>query len=180
MENSRILQHFHTSIGCLFSSLKRYFLLAEGDWLELFWDSAGEDLVHKMADHIPVNRLRRLLELAVRVSVTAKDPYKDALTCELRDKTLLQTLQIFEKAKNTLNISSNDEQKIDDYTRQRSNTPAKKYSKPPTLAAIGRRLSFNQYGGSTRSLTHQRVLSASTSSAGLDSKKTGVELLHGL
>ena len=56
---------------------RRKYELTEGDWLELFWDSTGEDLVDKMTDyHIPVNRLCRLLELA-------KDPYKDALTCEI-------------------------------------------------------------------------------------------------
>lgn len=56
-------------------SLKRYFLLHEGDFLVHFLDLAGDEL-SKPVEEVVVPRLQSLLELSVRSSIASSDEFK--------------------------------------------------------------------------------------------------------
>lgn len=72
-------------------SMKRYFLLDQGDWYVHLMDIAGHELAKGVADINP-NKLRSLLELALRTSKANMDPFKDDLSCYLQPYTLIQKL----------------------------------------------------------------------------------------
>ena len=63
-------------------SLKRYFLLHEGDFLVHFLDLAGGEL-RKPAEDVTLTRLQSLLDLSVRSSIASSDDFKvlPALVC---------------------------------------------------------------------------------------------------
>ena len=63
-------------------SLKRYFLLHEGDFLVHFLDLAGDEL-RKPAEDVTLTRLQSLLDLSVRSSIASSDDFKvlPALVC---------------------------------------------------------------------------------------------------
>lgn len=63
-------------------SIKRYFLLEQGDFLVHFFDAAAEELA-KAREDVSESKLSSLLELSVRTSVSASDPYHDDLGCKL-------------------------------------------------------------------------------------------------
>lgn len=57
------------------TSLKRYFLLHEGDFLVHFLDLA-EPQLSKPMEKVTLSHLQSLLDLAVRSSIAASDPFK--------------------------------------------------------------------------------------------------------
>lgn len=59
-------------------SIKRYFLMDQGDFFVHFMDLTEEEL-KKPVDDIAPSRLEALLELALRMSTANTDPYKDDL-----------------------------------------------------------------------------------------------------
>lgn len=63
-------------------SIKRYFLLQQGDFINMFMDVAEEEL-EKNVEKIHPIKLENLLGLTLRTSVAKHDPYKDYLTCQL-------------------------------------------------------------------------------------------------
>ncbi|KAJ6648027.1 Gamma-tubulin complex component 2 like [Pseudolycoriella hygida] len=63
-------------------SIKRYFLLQQGDFINQFMDAAEEEL-GKNVEKIQPIKLENLLGLTLRTSVAKHDPYKDYLTCYL-------------------------------------------------------------------------------------------------
>ncbi len=63
-------------------SIRRFFLLEEGDFLVHFFDAAHKEL-SKERTKVSETRLASLLELSVRTSVSASDPYHEELTCRL-------------------------------------------------------------------------------------------------
>ncbi|KAG4073945.1 hypothetical protein HA402_014150 [Bradysia odoriphaga] len=63
-------------------SIKRYFLLQQGDFINQFMDAAEEEL-EKNVEKIQPIKLDNLLGLTLRTSVAKHDPYKDYLTCHL-------------------------------------------------------------------------------------------------
>ena len=67
----------HDLLGHL-RSIKHFFLLDQGDLFVHFMDMAEEELQNPMGS-IPLSRLKALLELAVRTSVSNSDRYKDNL-----------------------------------------------------------------------------------------------------
>eukprot|EP00300_Choanocystis_sp_HF-7_P012422 c17884_g1_i1.p1 GENE.c17884_g1_i1~~c17884_g1_i1.p1 ORF type:complete len:744 (+),score=185.64 c17884_g1_i1:32-2263(+) len=75
-------------------SLKHFLLLDQGDFFVHFMDAAETHLAQPR-EAISVNKLEAFLDLAVRASVNGEDPFRDDLSCELTDHTLLtQLLQI--------------------------------------------------------------------------------------
>lgn len=100
-------------------SMRRYFLLAQGDFVGHFMDSA-EDELERLADPtaglslsltaardgkrtVSLQRLRSLLELSLGTSsasaaLAATDPGRDLLSCDLDDARLLEKLQDIQAA----------------------------------------------------------------------------------
>ena len=69
-------------------SVKRFFLLDQGDFLNQFIDLADDELKMPVSD-ITSSRLEALLEISIRTSAADKDPYKDDLKVVLSDKDLI-------------------------------------------------------------------------------------------
>ncbi|XP_063951039.1 gamma-tubulin complex component 2-like [Lytechinus pictus] len=63
-------------------SIKRYFLLEQGDFFVHLMDITEEEMKKRVDDIIP-SRLESLLELAVRTSQANSDPFKDDLRVDL-------------------------------------------------------------------------------------------------
>ncbi|XP_034491015.1 gamma-tubulin complex component 2 homolog [Drosophila innubila] len=63
-------------------SVKRYFLLHQGDFIMEFMD-ACEDELTKNVDHVQPMTLENLLGLSLRLTSARNDKYKDNLHCEL-------------------------------------------------------------------------------------------------
>lgn len=72
-------------------SIKRYFLLSQGDFFVHFMDAAGEQELRKGVPDIALSKLQSLLELAV-ASTSGEDPFGDDLKCGLQRFTLIQKL----------------------------------------------------------------------------------------
>lgn len=72
-------------------SMKHYFLLDQGDFIVQFMDMAEEEMKKHMEEIMP-QRLESLLELALRTSTAANDPYKDDLRVELLPYDLITQL----------------------------------------------------------------------------------------
>lgn len=73
-------------------SVKHYFFIDKGDFLVIFMDTAKDELAKRPAA-LSKERLQSLLELALRTSVAASDPYHDDLTCIIEKSTLQVQLQ---------------------------------------------------------------------------------------
>lgn len=64
------------------TSVKRYFLLQQGDLITQFMDASEEELA-KNVDKVAPVRLDNLLQLIVRISSAKHDPYVEDLHCDL-------------------------------------------------------------------------------------------------
>lgn len=96
-----ILLHKHHLIKRL-RSVKRFFLLDQGDFLNQFIDLADEELKMPVS-HITQSRLEALLEISIRTSAADKDPYKDDLRVVLSPTDLITQLM------RIISIDSHDE-----------------------------------------------------------------------
>lgn len=74
-------------------SIKRYFLLEQGDFVVHLLDVCDEEL-KKPTDDIVYNRLESLLDICLRVNVGCVDQYKDDIIMELKKDPL--SFQIFQ------------------------------------------------------------------------------------
>ncbi|XP_067565049.1 gamma-tubulin complex component 2 isoform X3 [Pseudorca crassidens] len=72
-------------------SIKRYFLMDQGDFFVHFMDLTEEEL-KKPVDDITPTRLEALLELALRMSTANTDPFKDDLKIDLMPHDLITQL----------------------------------------------------------------------------------------
>lgn len=63
-------------------SVKRYFLLHQGDFITQFMDACEDELNKTARDVLPV-KLDNLLGLTIRLSSAKNDPHKDDLRCDL-------------------------------------------------------------------------------------------------
>jgi len=72
-------------------SIKHYFLLDLGDLFVHFMDSAEEELDQSIRE-VSIEKLKSLLDLALRTSSTNADPFKEDVTCDLASFTVLQQL----------------------------------------------------------------------------------------
>ena len=70
-------------------SIKHYFLLDQGDFINHFMDIAEDELAKNVND-ISEQKLKSLLELALRTSIANHDPFKDDLKCDLEPYTLVK------------------------------------------------------------------------------------------
>ena len=75
-----------------FKSLKHYFFLDLGDFFIHFYDNS-EAYLEQLTKNVSVEKMKSLLELAIRTSRANTDPFNDDLTCELNSYTLIE--QIF-------------------------------------------------------------------------------------
>ncbi|KAJ1427875.1 Gamma-tubulin complex component protein [Sesbania bispinosa] len=81
-------------------SIKHYLLLDQGDFLVHFMDIARDELAKK-PDEVSVEKLQSLLDLALRTTAAAADPFHEGLTCVVERSSLLKRLGTF----NDLEIS---------------------------------------------------------------------------
>lgn len=61
-------------------SMRSFFFLGRADWFSHFMDTAGAELEQNANDK-PLARLEGLLDLAVRASSAAADPYREDISC---------------------------------------------------------------------------------------------------
>ena len=90
------------------SSMKMYFLLARGDFLVHFLDTAESEL-RKNSEDIRVSKLEALLDLALKSSSAANDLHSDDVACTLDGNRLSQQLSVAEDDVATSTRSSSDE-----------------------------------------------------------------------
>uniref|UniRef100_A0A804HL95 Gamma-tubulin complex component n=1 Tax=Homo sapiens TaxID=9606 RepID=A0A804HL95_HUMAN len=83
MEEKELVAHLR--------SIKRYFLMDQGDFFVHFMDLAEEEL-RKPVEDITPPRLEALLELALRMSTANTDPFKDDLKIDLMPHDLITQL----------------------------------------------------------------------------------------
>lgn len=74
-----------------FSSVKRYFLLQQGDFIAQFMDACEQELVKNVEKVMPM-KLKSLLELTLRLSSAKFDKYQDDLTTTLLPYSLLMQM----------------------------------------------------------------------------------------
>lgn len=82
-------------------SLKHYFFLDTGDFFIHFLDAADDEL-SKPVSAISPEKLDSLLDLSLRMSSAANDPYKEDLSCDLSRFNIIEVLL----AKNFFDIPS--------------------------------------------------------------------------
>ncbi|ERE77992.1 gamma-tubulin complex component 2 isoform X2 [Cricetulus griseus] len=83
MEEKELVAHLR--------SIKRYFLMDQGDFFVHFMDLTEEEL-RKPVEDITPTRLEALLELALRMSTANTDPFKDDLKIDLMPHDLITQL----------------------------------------------------------------------------------------
>ncbi|XP_004579789.1 gamma-tubulin complex component 2 isoform X1 [Ochotona princeps] len=83
MQEQELLAHLR--------SIKRYFLMDQGDFFVHFMDLTEEEL-RKPVEDITPTRLEALLELALRMSTANTDPFKDDLKIDLMPHDLVTQL----------------------------------------------------------------------------------------
>lgn len=85
-----LIIHKFDLIGRL-RSVKHYFFVDQGDFLVHFMDTARDELTRKTSA-MSVEKLQSLLELALRTSVAASDPYHEDLACSIEELSLMAQL----------------------------------------------------------------------------------------
>lgn len=76
-------------------SLRRFFLLENGDFFIQFMDTAEEELRKEVKD-ISLSRVQALLQLAVQTSTLAHDLNREELSCSLASHNLIQHLHLIQ------------------------------------------------------------------------------------
>ncbi|KAL2319472.1 hypothetical protein Fmac_028441 [Flemingia macrophylla] len=88
-------------------SIKHYLLLDQGDFLVHFMDIARDELAKK-PDEVSVEKLQSLLDLALRTTAAAADPFHEGLTCVERS-SLLRRLDTFNDLEDSQRNSGNND-----------------------------------------------------------------------
>lgn len=78
----------------ILKSMKKYFFLEHGDYFLHFLDLTGEEL-SKSAKTISIDKLSNFLEIAIKTSSAASDPFNDRVSCLLTPYTTMEVLQAF-------------------------------------------------------------------------------------
>ncbi len=86
----QLIMEEHKLINRL-KSIKHYYLLDRGDFLVHFLDSADLEL-EKQSLSVPQDKLKSLLEMAVKTSSVNDDPYQNDVTCTMSDQKLVDYL----------------------------------------------------------------------------------------
>ena len=82
-------------------SIKHYFFLDLGDFFIHFFDSADKYL-ESLAKEVSNDKLKSLLEMAIRTSTANADPFKDDLTCELNNYSLVEQIFVMQNIRGAL------------------------------------------------------------------------------
>nr|ATG71066.1 Spc97 / Spc98 family [Cupressus duclouxiana] len=93
-------------------SMKHYFLLDQGDFLVHFMDTARDELAKKPAA-ISVEKLQSLLDLALRTSIAATDPFHEDLTCCVERTSLLVQLDTMKKMGNGMSDLNTESESLE-------------------------------------------------------------------
>lgn len=89
-------------------SVKRYFLLYQGDFLMQFMDNVEQELSKKV-DVVQLIKLESLMGLTLRTSSAKNDPYKDCLNVDILPYTLVtQLTKICESEVEYWNVPNRD------------------------------------------------------------------------
>eukprot|EP00850_Spirogloea_muscicola_P019044 SM000182S03934 [mRNA] locus=s182:96545:102744:+ [translate_table: standard] len=97
-------------------TVKHFFLLDQSDFLNHFMDTAKEELL-KRPKLIHLTTLQALLELAVKSSSLASDPYHEDITCCMDTVSLVNQLHTQDQA-STSTLSPFDSSSVDSPLRQ--------------------------------------------------------------
>lgn len=89
-------------------SIKHYLLLDQGDFLVHFMDIARDELV-KRPDEISVEKLQSLLDLALRTTAAAADPFNEDLACCVERTTLLKRLSTLKDLEISQSVSEHND-----------------------------------------------------------------------
>ncbi|KAK8464606.1 hypothetical protein PHAVU_010G031700 [Phaseolus vulgaris] len=89
-------------------SIKHYLLLDQGDFLVHFMDIARDELAKK-PDEVSVEKLQSLLDLALRTTAAAADPFHEGLTCVVEKSSLLRRLGTFNDLEASQRSSSDND-----------------------------------------------------------------------
>ncbi|XP_061351089.1 gamma-tubulin complex component 2 [Gastrolobium bilobum] len=89
-------------------SIKHYLLLDQGDFLVHFMDIARDEL-GKKPNEVSVEKLQSLLDLALRTTAAAADPFHEGLTCVVERSSLLKRLGTFNDLEVSLRNSGNND-----------------------------------------------------------------------
>jgi len=84
-----------------FKSIKHYFFLDLGDFFIHFFDSADKYLENQSKE-VSNDKLKSLLELAIRTSTANADPFKEDLTCELNNYSLIEQIFVMQNIRGAL------------------------------------------------------------------------------
>jgi len=82
-------------------SIKHYFFLDLGDFFIHFFDGA-DNYLEALTREVSNDKLKSLLELAIRTSTANMDPFKDDLTCELNNYSLLEQIFVMQNIRGAL------------------------------------------------------------------------------
>ena len=78
-----------------FRSLRKFFLLENGDFFIQFMDMAEDELRGEVKD-VSLHRIQNLLQLAIQTSTLANDPHREDLSCSLASHNLIQHLHLIQ------------------------------------------------------------------------------------
>jgi gamma-tubulin complex component 2 len=82
-------------------SIKHYFFLDLGDFFLHFFDGA-DIYLEALTKEVSNDKLKSLLELAIRTSTANMDPFKDDLTCELNNYSLVEQIFVMQNIRGAL------------------------------------------------------------------------------
>ena len=82
-------------------SIKHYFFLDLGDFFIHFFDGA-DDYLEQLTKEVSNDKLKSLLELAIRTSTANHDPFKDDLSCELNSYSLIEQIFVMQNIRGAL------------------------------------------------------------------------------
>ena len=82
-------------------SIKHYFFLDLGDFFVHFFDGA-EVYLESLTKEVSNDKLKSLLELSIRMSTANGDPFKDDLTWELNNYSLLEQIFVMQNIRGAL------------------------------------------------------------------------------
>lgn len=101
--SKRLLQLFFEEERLMdrLKSIKHYFFLDLGDFFLHFFDGADQYL-ESLTKEVSNDKLKSLLELAIRTSTANMDPFKDDLTCELNNYSLLEQIFVMQNIRGAL------------------------------------------------------------------------------
>lgn len=110
LATSALMSHLEASVRIKerLRSMKRFFLLERSDYLVHFFDAAASEL-SKDRTEVSRSKLASLLDLSIRTSVSAADPFQDDLTCKLCSDPLASLVSVMSQRGGSATTASKDD-----------------------------------------------------------------------